>query len=462
MNASKTSCQVAVIGAGVVGGAIARDLLKAGYNTMLIEANTDVGAGTSKAHTSILHTGFDATPESLESRLLRRGYQRMLEYAPQVGISIQRTGALLVAWSEDQLERLPDIQENATKNKVIDLRVLSQSEVRQLEPHLGEGVLGGLMVPGEYVICPYTPALAYATEFKINGGMLRLASPVTAIDERKNGYVLHAGTSEIFCRWVVNAAGLYSDVIDRMLGFNRFTVTPRRGELIVYDKFASRLISHPILPIPTARTKGVLISPTIFGNVLLGPTAEDLDDKTNTDNSQDGIKGLLEKGSKMLPGLDDEEITALYAGLRAATEHKDYQLFVEPERRYCCVGGIRSTGVSASLGIAEYVTNQISLHEPATARASGDWEIPSMPPIGENGMRPHRDSTAIERNPDYGRVVCHCEKTSRGEILDALNSPIPAVGLDGLRRRTRCLQGRCQGFHCLAEVRSLLSANLTQ
>jgi glycerol-3-phosphate dehydrogenase len=449
--------EVAVIGAGVVGSAIARALRKSGIEAVLIEASADVGTGTSKGHTSILHTGFDANPESLEARLLRRGYQLMLEYVATSGVPLERTGALLVAWSEDQLERLPHIRANAEKNGVMDTRIISAEEVRRMEPHLGDNVLGGLLVPGEFVICPYSPTLGFAYEFTVNGGTILLNSPVTGVTQDADGFAITVPDQVIHSRWLINAAGLHSDTIDRMLGYDRFTVTPRRGELIVYDKFARGLLTHPILPIPTARTKGVLISPTVFGNIVLGPTAEDLEDKTDTSSSIDGVNGLLEKGRKMLPDLFKEEVTAVYAGLRAATEHKDYQLHLANERNYCCVGGIRSTGVSASLGIAEYVTQNL-VDAGVASQSVANWQVVRMPQIGEQATRPYRDPDMLAANPDYGRIVCHCEKVSLGEIKDALRAPVPARNIDGLRRRTRCLKGRCQGFYCLAELRSLLTS----
>ncbi|HFC11320.1 MAG TPA: FAD-dependent oxidoreductase, partial [Anaerolineae bacterium] len=235
------------------------------------------------------------------------------------------------------------------------------------------------------------------------------------------------------------------------LGHHEFTITPRRGELIVYDKFSRSLINHIILPVPNKITKGVLISPTVYGNLLLGPTAEDLTDKTNTATSEAGLQLLLEKGREILPDLMQEEITATYAGLRAATEHKDYQIRSHPEQGYVCVGGIRSTGVSGAMGIAVYVAELLA-EAGLALNAKPIFQPVYMPNIGEATPRPYQRPDLIAQNPDYGRIVCHCEKVTRGEIEDALHSVIPAQTLDGLRRRTRALQGRCQGFNCQAEL----------
>ncbi|HEY9240486.1 MAG TPA: FAD-dependent oxidoreductase, partial [Streptosporangiaceae bacterium] len=263
----------------------------------------------------------------------------------------------------------------------------------------------------------------------------------------------------LHCRWLINAAGLYSDQIDRMIGGDSFTITPRRGELIVFDKLARPLLSAILLPVPTARTKGVLVAPTVYGNVLLGPTAEDVTDRTDTATTAAGLAGLLDAGQRLLPGLMAEEVTATYAGLRAATEHRDYQIRVDEKLRYACAGGIRSTGLSASLGIAEYLAGQLGAAGlKLTARDTAG--PPVMPYLGQAGPRPYQDAARIAADPEYGRIVCHCERVTRGEIRDALASPLPPADLDGLRRRTRACNGRCQGFYCAATVSDLLAADL--
>jgi glycerol-3-phosphate dehydrogenase len=272
-----------------------------------------------------------------------------------------------------------------------------------------------------------------------------------------DGHVLETAAGHVEARWVVNAAGLHADTVDGLFGGGGgFTVTPRRGELIVFDKLARPLLRHTILPVPTATTKGVLVAPTVFGNVVLGPTAEDVPDRTATATTAAGLAGLLEKGARILPALVREEVTATYVGLRAATEHADYRISFDADRRYACVGGIRSTGLTASMAIAEHVADGLrDAGLVLTKRA--DVRTVRMPNLGEAFARPYRDAAAIAANPDYGRIVCHCERTTRGEILDALRSAIPPRTLDGLRRRTRAGFGRCQGFYCTADVARLLA-----
>ena len=442
---------IAIIGAGAVGAAIARELSRYDLNIVLLESNPDVGMGTSKASTAIWHTGYDATPGSLESKLLKRSYPLMEAFMQEVGSPFELVGGLLIAWDEEQWQTLPTLLEKAHKNGDADVRILSKEEVYQREPHLGDGALGGMFVPGEGILCTFTIPLACATQAVVNGVTLKVNFAVKSIQGADGVSIISNGSDKIHATWVINAAGLYSDEINNHFAHQNFKVTPRRGELIVYDKLARPLVNHVLLPVPTATTKGVLISPTVYGNVLLGPTAEDLPDKTATNTSAHGLQSLLDKGKKILSELLEEEVTATYAGLRAATEHSDYQIALYAAQRYICVGGIRSTGISGSLGIAEYVADLLK-EGGVELIPSPEFKTIKMPNIGEAFPRPYQRAGLIDQNPDYGRIVCHCERVTLGELNDALNSDIPATTPDALRRRTRSMQGRCQGFNCQASV----------
>jgi glycerol-3-phosphate dehydrogenase len=413
-------------------------------NCALVEAGPDVGAGTSKANTALLHTGFDAKPGTLEARLVHRGNQLLEEYAMRVGIPVARIGALLVAWSPEQLEAFPDIVERARENGYTAIRSVDVDELYGREPHLGAGAYGALEIPDEGIVCPFTTPLACATEAVLAGCDLRLNARVTAVRRTGTGFHLETTAGDLSARFLVNAAGLYSDEIDRMLGYAPFTVNPRRGELIVFDKLARPLLNHIVLAVPTGTTKGVLVSPTVFGNVIVGPTAEDVERKDDTTSTAAGLTYLRAEGERILPELLGHEVTAVYVGLRAATEHADYQVTFDDA--YACVGGIRSTGLSASLALAEHV--RVGLGEEGLA-LEPKRDVPDlrMPNIGELAPRPYEHG---------GRVVCFCERVTLGEIEAALGSTIPPVDLDGLRRRTRVLMGRCQGFYCGARVRALL------
>ena len=497
---SADRADVVIIGAGVVGTAIARTLGHYDLRCVLIEAGNDVGTGTSKANTAILHTGFDAVPGSLESRLVSRGAALLRSYAERAGIPVERTGALLIAWTAEQEAELPGISAKARLNGYTAIRPMTAAELYQREPHLGPGALAALEIPDESIVCPWTTPLAFATEAVRAGVRLLLRTRVTGVRCADGEHEVRTTKGSVRCRWLVNAAGLASDHIDQMVadanpgayaypeahanphanpeahanpdadadaspdggGRGRrsgggFTIRPRRGELIVFDKLARPLIRSILLPVPTAQTKGVLVAPTVYGNVLLGPTAQEVPDRSDTATTAAGLAALLAAGQRILPDLVGEEVTATYAGLRAATEHRDYQISVDGQRRYACVAGIRSTGLTASLGIAEHVLQQLAAAGlPLRERASAG--PPIMPYIGQARTRPYQDAARISADPAYGQIICHCERTTYGEIRDALASTIPPADTDGLRRRTRALNGRCQGFYCAATVSRLLAA----
>jgi glycerol-3-phosphate dehydrogenase len=438
---------VVIVGAGVVGTAIARELSQFELSCTLLEAGRDVGAGTSKANTALLHTGFDAKPGTLEARLVRRGHELLSAYAPRAGIPLAPIGALLVAWNEEQIAAFPGIVERARANGYTSILEVDAAELYRREPNLGLGAHGALEVADEGIVCPFTTPLAFATEAVANGCELLRDTRVTGVERRsEGGFAVQTTGRTLTTRFLVNAAGLYSDELDRLLGHDRFTVTPRRGELIVFDKLSRPLLNHIVLAVPTGTTKGVLVAPTVFGNLILGPTAEDVQRKDDTSSTAEGLAYLRIEGERIMPALLRHEVTAVYVGLRAATEHSDYQLSIHAPEGYACVGGIRSTGLTASMAIAEHVRTELGAAGLPLQPKERPLSI-RMPNIGELTPR------AYERD---GRIVCFCERVTLGEIDEALRSTIPPVDLDGLRRRTRVLMGRCQGFYCGAHVAKLL------
>ncbi len=441
---------VLVVGAGVVGTAVARLLSRHQLNIAFLDASPDIGAGTSKANTAILHTGFDATPGSIESRLVRRGYELLIAYAPTVGIAIERTGAVLVAWDDEQAASLPSLHEKAGANGYTHSLLIDAAAVREMEPHLGPGVVGGMVVPDEFIIDPWSTPLAFAREAIANGATWLPNRHVTKLERQTDITVVTTARGEMLrARYVVNAAGLHSDDLHALIGLAGFTERPRRGELIVFDKLARALLTRTVLPVPTTHTKGVLVAPTVFGNIMLGPTADDIDDKEATGSTRAGLDGLLEKGRRILPGLADEDVTAVYAGLRAATEHADYQVSHDAALGYVCLGGIRSTGLTASMALAE---------EALTLLRVCGLAVVAKPIDGIQSIRVTNLGEAFERPYQVGGngpIVCHCEHVTRDEILDACIIEPRATTIDSIRRRTRAVAGRCQGFYCNAEVCAL-------
>jgi glycerol-3-phosphate dehydrogenase len=293
-----------------------------------------------------------------------------------------------------------------------------------------------------------------------NGVSLRLGERVCALNhvidpDLTSDWLVRTSSGVLRTRVVINAAGLASDAIDRMAGYDRFTITARRGQLMVFDKMARPVVNHIVLPVPTKLSKGVLVAPTVFGNVMLGPTAEDLRDFRDSSSTADGVEYLLGHGQRIMPSLVEHEVTAIYAGLRAATEHTDYQFFIDGS--YVCVGGIRSTGLTASMSIAEDVVAMLDDYGlRLVERPDGALCDPASLDLiwlGEDDRR----GWCTPVDGAHGTLVCHCEKVSAGELDRAMHAVVPARDLEGLRRRTRALAGRCQGFYCLSEVTGRLA-----
>jgi glycerol-3-phosphate dehydrogenase len=450
---------VVVIGAGIVGSAIARKLAGYRLSVALLDGRDDVGEGTSKANTAILHTGFDAKPGTLESRMVSEGYHLLSDYAKQTGIPVEPVGAILVAWDDEQLAALPSLQEKAAANGYDKTEIIDADEVYRQLPHIGPGALGGLTVPGESIICTWTTNFALATDAVRRGTTLLLSRWVRSVTTEGDATVLHTSAGDVRARWVVNAAGLGGDTIDELFGHDRFHITPRRGELFVFDKQARPLVDKIVLPVPSARGKGVLVSPTVYGNVMLGPTAEDLSDRTDTGTSEAGLAFLREKGEQLMPVLLEEEVTATYAGLRAASDTPDYIIEVDTDQRYVLAGGIRSTGLTSGMAVAEYVDRLLRDSGALDLEPRDDLpDPPRMPNLGEAFPRPYQDAARILADPAYGKIVCFCERVTAGEIRDTFCSTIPPTTLEGLRRRTRAQNGRCQGFFCGAEVSELFAS----
>jgi glycerol-3-phosphate dehydrogenase len=309
-----------------------------------------------------------------------------------------------------------------------------------------------VVIPGEHIIDPWSAPLAYALQGLAHGGALVRNAEVKGGEFGGGRWRLATNGDAVEARVVVNAAGNYGDLVEAIARPSPFRIKPRKGQFVVFDKPAARLIRSSILPVPSERTKGVMVCRTIFGNVLVGPTAEDQDDRADAAVDSDQLAALLEKGRRILPALGEETVTATYAGLRPATQYKDYQIDALPDRNWITVGGIRSTGLTGSLGIAQHVAGLYAEHFGRLEdNPSPIWT--AVPNLAEHLARPYQ-------HPGYGEIVCHCELVTRAEIEAALAGPLPAGDFGGLRRRTRCMMGRCQGFYCSARVAELTAGRL--
>lgn len=442
-----------IVGGGVVGCAIARRLALAGASVVLVEKGADILSGASKANSAILHTGFDADPGTLEHACVRAGYAEYRAIHAGLNLPVVETGALVVAWSQNDAEKLPDIVRKAHDNGVTDVRLIERAEVRRREPHLGEGALAAVLVPGEALVDPWSAPLAYITQAMAHGAKVRRNCEVVGGDFDGRRWTLHTTTGSLSCGHVVNSAGLYGDRIEALLlGDASFQIRPRKGQFVVYDKAAAALLGAIILPVPTARTKGVVACRTVFGNVLVGPTAEEQQSRDDASTDSATLRQLRERAEQILPALAGVPLAATYAGIRPGTEQKDYRFRHEPQRNWLSVGGIRSTGLTAALGIARHVEGLLS-GAGFSARPVQDPIWPQVPLLAEAEGRDWQ-------KPGHDGIVCHCELVTEREIRAALEGPLPAKDLAGLKRRTRATMGRCQGFYCSAHLSRIVDEQL--
>ena len=418
----------------------------AGMEPLLLEAAADILNGASKGNSALLHTGFDALERSVEISCMQAGYREYMEIKGRLNLPLIESGALVVAWDEEQLAKLPGIVEKAHRNNVPDVTQIDRNALRKREPFLSARGLGAVLVPGEHVIDPWSAPLAYAHQGLAHGGRILRRCRVTGgnFDDRR--WRLQTSLGEIDAGVVINAAGNHGDIVEAINRESPFAITPRKGQFVVFDKPASKLIHAIILPVPTERTKGVVVCRTAFGNLLVGPTAEDQTDRDSAEVDQAALAQLIDKGIEIVPGLSRHTINASYAGLRPATQFKDYQISVQGPRRWITIGGIRSTGLTSALGIAQMV---------GQAFAETFGEMREQEPIWTPVPNLAEDRPRHYLTPAAGDIVCHCEWVTRKEIDAALEGPLPAGDLGGLKRRTRCMMGRCQGFYCAANVATL-------
>ena len=436
---------IAVIGGGVVGLAILRRFAMAGLSCALLERGADILSGASKGNSALLHTGFDAPPDSLELSCMQAGYAEYLTIRERLNLPLIESGALVVAWTEDERAKLDGIVTKAHNNGVIEVRRIGRAELQSRETKLASGALDAVLVPGEHIIDPWSAPLAYAHQAVAHDATILRNAEVTGGEFAGGGWHLASAAGEITARVVINAAGNFGDLVEAIARPSPFTITPRKGQFVVFDKPAAKLVNAIILPVPAERTKGVVLFRTAFGNLAIGPTAEDVDERETAACDTATLEKLKARAIEMVPALAGIGVNAIYAGLRPATEHKDYVIAALADRHWITVGGIRSTGLTAALGIAQHVSRLYT-------EQFGRFPDPPqpiwtpVPNLTEERHRPYMDG---------GEIVCHCEWVTRGEIEGALESPLPAGDMGGLKRRTRAMMGRCQGFNCAAHVAAI-------
>ena len=455
MTQSNSSADVIVIGGGVVGCAVFRRFCLMGARAVLLEKGGDILSGASKANSALLHTGFDAPPDSLELACMQAGYREYLAIHQKMNLPLLETGAIVIAWNDEQFAALAGIVKVAHQNGVMDVRQIDSQEIYQREPHLSPGAMGGVIVPGESVIDPWSTPLAYLVQGVKHGGRYHFNCGVRHAGFNDGQWTLETAKGTFNARLVINCAGNHGDHVDAMWREPEFEIRLRKGQFLVYDKPAAEKITAIILPVPTAITKGVLLSKTIFGNLILGPTAEEQTDRDKAEVDEEKLKELMEKGCRLLPSLADYSVTATYAGLRPATEKKEYRILDYPEKQWITAGGIRSTGLTSALGIAAHIESLYRQNfAPLFAlNPPGQLFWPTMPMLSEYQPRDYAC-------PGNGGIVCHCELVTRREIEAAFDSDIPPECIGGLRRRTRVMMGRCNGFFCSNHVAEIVGNRL--
>lgn len=441
----KNQFEIAIIGGGVVGLAMLRRFAMAGVGCVLLERGADILSGASKGNSALLHTGFDAPAGSLELACMQAGYTEYLEIHERLNLPLVKSSALVVGWSAEECAKLDGIVTKAHANGVSDVRAVDRAELLRLEPHLSPAAKAAVLVPGEHIIDAWSAPLAYAHQALAHGAVILRNAEVTGGEFSCGEWRLASKSGPITARLVINAAGNFGDLVEAIARPSPFTITPRRGQFVVFDKPAAKLVHAIILPVPTERTKGVVLFRTAFGNLAIGPTAEDVQEREIAATDTGTLERLKARALEMLPPLAGIGVNAVYAGLRPATEHKDYVIEALPDRNWITVGGIRSTGLTASLGIAQHVQRIYAERFGKLADTLDPIWTP-VPNLTEDRPRPYMSG---------GEIICHCEWVTRAEIAAALDGPLPAGDLGGLKRRTRAMMGRCQGFNCSAHVEAM-------
>lgn len=452
---------VVIIGAGAVGCAVARELSKYQIDVLVVDQRDDIGGNASKSNSAIIHTGYDATPGTLESQLVVAANPMYDELTRDLEIPFRRIGAILPAFTEEQFEKLPAIKEKAFQNHVYDVEYLSKEELLEREPELNREVKGGLFIPRESIIDPFIHVQALAENANENGVEFLLNTEVTDI-RIETGEIKAVETSAgtIETAYVVNAAALQCDEIASMVGKAEYKVVARRGQFYILDKNTSCKVNHIVLPIPTKVTKGKLMTPTIHGNMLVGPTAEDLDNKVDVSVTTEGLDSIYADVSKMIPGVNVRDTITQYSGLRPNRNPEGLHVDVYDDLKgYVNLSGVRSTGLTLSVAMGKYVAEKLkeigcplALKENFKAARKG---IPIF-----HKMSREEQEEMIQKNPLYGTVICRCETITEGEIVDAIRRPLGAKTVDAVKRRVRAGMGRCQAGFCGPRVLEILAREL--
>lgn len=449
---------VAIIGAGVIGGMTARKLSSFNLKVCILDKENDVAMGATKANSAIVHAGFDAAVGSLKAKFNVKGSEMMEETAKQLGVKYKRNGSLVIGFNDEDRAALEELLERGTNNGVADLRIIEREELKALEPNISDNAICALYAPTGAIICPYELTVAAIGNAMDNGADLKLNFEVSDIKTIDDGFEIISENESIKAHYIVNAAGLYSDKIASMVGDNSFTVHPRRGEYILLDKECGELVSHTIFRTPSKMGKGILVSPTVDGNLLTGPTSVDMEDKDDKSTTAEGFTKIIGETNENVIGVPFNKTITSFCGLRAAGSTGDF-IINSPVSGFINLAGIESPGLSASPAIAEHVAEMLE-------KFGVELEVKSDYNPTRAAMHAFREASIDEKNEfikkdsSYGKIVCRCEGVTEGEILNAIRTNPKPRDLDGVKRRTRAQMGRCQGGFCSPYIVELLAKEM--
>ena len=448
---------ILIIGGGVIGCALARELSRFSASVLLVDRAWDVAEGASKANSGIVHAGYDAVPGSLKAKYNVEGAQLYPSLCEELSVPYRQCGALVVGFSEEDRDTLEDLLSRGEANGVPGLRIIGRDEMLALEPQLNPDACFALLVPTSGIVSPYELTFALADDAALNGVSFRFGIDVHSISRESDGrFLVSTSQGDLFCRILVNCAGSSSAALHNQLSSVKYSITHRRGQYYLLDRPAALPFERTIFQCPSRMGKGVLVSPTVHGNVLLGPSAEDIDDPLNTETTQEGLDSVMEKVRLTWPGVSLRTNITNFSGVRA---HEDSGDFVIGAVEGCPGAyealGIESPGLSSAPAIARALCAQISEEQALTP--SPETVPYRKPAVPFREMTPEEQEKALRENPLYGNVICRCEVVTEAEIVQAIHRPVPALHIDAVKRRTRAGMGRCQGGFCSPRVASIIS-----
>ncbi|MDO4541796.1 MAG: NAD(P)/FAD-dependent oxidoreductase [Bacillota bacterium] len=451
---------IAIIGAGVNGALIARELAKYNVSLVVLEKCADVAMGTSGANSGIVHAGFDCKPGTLKARYNVEGCELMPQIAKELGVAYEQNGSLVVAYSQEEIYAVQELYARGVLNGVEDIEIIGREKLRELEPNISPAAVGALYARKAGIICPYGLTVAAMGNAMDNGAVLRRDFEVVAITKANGGFVISSPTDEVEADCIINAAGIYADKISALAGDTFFSIKPRRGEYLLLDKEARGMVRHTLFKAPGPMGKGILVSPTADGNIIVGPTAEDITDKEDTSTTSQGLEQVAIGGRLPIPNLPLNLVITSFAGLRAVGSTGDF--IIGPSQS---VPGLFQVAAMESPGLASSPAVALAVEKYLREAGILNQKKRDYDPIRRHTPRlrelPQEERERwIAKNPKYAKIICRCEEVSEGEIIDAIHANPTAMTSDGLKRRTGTGMGRCQGGFCLPLVTDILSREL--